>query len=64
VIVRYFPGRVVTQGLDQSPEEPKASAEVEEGKHGRAYNLLGINSTLLLFSIYVMFCAFKFQEFF
>jgi hypothetical protein len=31
----------VQQGLNQSPEEPKASAEIEEGKPRRAYNLFG-----------------------
>jgi hypothetical protein len=31
----------VQQDLDQSPEEPKASVESEEGKHQRAYNLFG-----------------------
>jgi hypothetical protein len=50
------------KGLDQSTEEPKASAKVEEGRS--AYNLFGINSHLFLLSIYVMFCAFKFQELF
>jgi hypothetical protein len=54
----------VDQNLDQSPEEPKAVANIEEGKHWNAYNLFGINSHLLLFSIYVLFCAFKFQELF
>jgi hypothetical protein len=44
------------QYLDQTPEEPKAVAIVEEGKHQSAYNLFGINSYLLLFSIYVLFC--------
>jgi hypothetical protein len=31
----------VQQNLDQSPEEPKASAEIEEGKYKSAYNLFG-----------------------
>jgi hypothetical protein len=31
----------VQQDLDQSPEEPKASVESEEGKHKSAYNLFG-----------------------
>jgi hypothetical protein len=39
------------QGLDQSPEGPKASAE---GKHRSAYNLFGITHTFY-FSVF-MFC--------
>jgi hypothetical protein len=31
----------VQQDMDQSPEEPKASAEIEECKPRRAYNLFG-----------------------
>jgi hypothetical protein len=31
----------VQQDQDQSPEDPKASAEIEEGKHQSAYHLFG-----------------------
>jgi hypothetical protein len=31
----------VQQDLDQSPEEPKVVANIEEGKHRSAYNIFG-----------------------
>jgi hypothetical protein len=34
----------VQQDLGQSPEEPKASAEVEEGKHQSALTFFWLNS--------------------
>jgi hypothetical protein len=52
----------VQQDLDQSLEEPKASVESEEGKHRFHLTFLIKNSYLLHFSIYVLLCAFKFQE--
>jgi hypothetical protein len=33
----------VHRDLDQSPEEPKVVANIEEGKHRSAYNLFGKN---------------------
>jgi hypothetical protein len=54
----------VHRDLDQSPEEPKVVANIEEGKHRSAYNLFGKISYFLPFNIYVLFCAFKFQELF
>jgi hypothetical protein len=44
----------VQQDLDQSPEEPKASAEIEEGKHRSAYKLFGITH-IFYFPVF-MFC--------
>jgi hypothetical protein len=43
----------VEQDLDQSPKEPKASAELEEGKHRSAYNLFG-QTHLLYFSVFML----------
>jgi hypothetical protein len=54
----------VQQDLDQSPEEHKASVESEEDKHRFHLTFLIKSSYPLFFSIYVMFCAFKFQELF
>jgi hypothetical protein len=53
----------VQQDLDQSPEEPKAVVESEEGKHRFHLTFFGLKvHTLFHFSIYVLLCAFKFQE--
>jgi hypothetical protein len=43
----------VQQDLDQSPEEPKASAKVEEGKHHSGYNLFGIIH-IFYFSVFML----------
>jgi hypothetical protein len=43
----------VQQDLDQSPEEHKASAEVEEGKHRSAYNLFG-TTHIVYFSVFML----------
>jgi hypothetical protein len=55
----------VHQNLDQSPEEPKAVANLEEGKHRFRLTFL-IKSSYYLFTFqYLCFtCAFKFQELF
>jgi hypothetical protein len=45
----------VQQDLDQSPEEPKAIVESEEGKHRSHITFLIKSSYPLLFSIYVYF---------
>jgi hypothetical protein len=50
----------VQQDLDQTPEEPKASSNIEEGKP-RVHLTLFLNS-YITFRIYVMICAFKFRE--
>jgi hypothetical protein len=43
----------VHQDLNQSLEEPKVVANIEEGKHRSAHNLFGIHSHLY-FSVFML----------
>jgi hypothetical protein len=52
----------VYQDMDQSPEEPKAIANIEEGKHQSAYNLFWINSSLLLSAFMLCFLHLCFRS--
>jgi hypothetical protein len=51
----------VQQDLDQSPEEPKAVANIEEGKHQSAYKLFG-KLTSLLFAFMFYFAHLRFRS--
>ena len=45
----------VQQDLDQSPEEPKASVESEEGKHRMHITFLDKISLYLYFSVFIVY---------
>jgi hypothetical protein len=62
-VYQNTPSTAVQQDLDQSPEESKAIAEVEEGKHQSAFNLFA-KLTSLPFTIYVMNVHLSFRSLF
>jgi hypothetical protein len=52
----------VQQDLGQSPEEPKASAEVEEGKHQSALTFFLAKLTSLLFTFMLCYVHLSFRS--